>query len=147
MLGRIAAMLAPSKQIATNLDPKTLSRDPVVQQEYVDDDLCHDTGTLEGVAGLLDRAAALDSGQLRLKDGIGEGGKTRLWIAHGTGDSFTAYAPVKRMFEAFDIEDKQLKLYNGWSHKREPITPPMVYQRADSHSARRAGRGQGDFCE
>ncbi|KAK7526637.1 Alpha/Beta hydrolase protein [Phyllosticta citriasiana] len=129
VLGRIAAMLAPSKQIATNLDPKTLSRDPVVQQEYVDDELCHDTGTLEGVAGLLDRAAALDSGQLRVKDGIGEGGKTRLWISHGTGDSFTAYAPVKRMFEGFDIEDKQLKLYDGWSHKlhAEPGEDKVIF--------------------
>ena len=46
MLARVLGALLPTTAIPSGLDPKTLSRDPVVVQAYVDDPLVHDRMTL-----------------------------------------------------------------------------------------------------
>lgn len=117
LLGQLAAKVAPHKQMVNKLDEKLLCRDPEVQKEYVEDELCHDTGTLEGLAGMLDRAGTLERGEVRLLEGAGEGGRTRVWVGHGTEDGVTEFGPVKKIFEEWKVQDKEFKAYEGWYHK------------------------------
>ena len=42
------------------LDSSAMSRNPKVCKDWEADELCHDMGTLRGLAGLLDRAGCLD---------------------------------------------------------------------------------------
>jgi hypothetical protein len=102
------------------LDEKILSRDPAVQRAFVEDELCHDTGTLEGLAGNLDRAAGLDSGSVRVPADAGEGAKTRIWLSHGTDDGVCDYRGTQKVYDRLDgVDDKALKLYDEWYHKRK----------------------------
>lgn len=119
VLGQLAAKVAPQKQMVNKLDEKLLSRDPEVQKEYLQDDLCHDTGTLEGLAGMLDRAGTLERGEVRVLEGAGEGGRTRVWVGHGTEDGVTGFGPVKKIFGDWKVQDKEFKAYEGWYHKCE----------------------------
>lgn len=116
--GRLAGRLLPNRQMVFPLDEKLLSRDPQVQRDFVEDKLCHDTGTLEGLAGNLDRAADIDSGKIVVPEGRGEGGKTRVWLSHGTTDGVCDYHATERLNGRMgDVKDKELKLYEGWYHK------------------------------
>lgn len=117
VLGRLAGRLLPHMQMVNKLDPSKLSRDPDVGAAWVADPLCHDTGTLEGLAGMLDRASELDEGKVVLGDGAGEGGKTRLWIGHGTADGVCDYNATRRWYERAKVEDKEMRVYEGWYHK------------------------------
>ena len=92
--------------------------------EWAHDDLCHNTGTLEGLAGMLERGDELDRDVVKLNEGDGEGGATRLLIAHGTGDRITSFETSKRWFTRLNIADKEFKAYEGWYHKR--IVDPFL---------------------
>lgn len=50
-LGRLAGKVLPHHQLTNPLDVKLITRNPTVQQQFTNDDLCHDTGTLQGLAG------------------------------------------------------------------------------------------------
>jgi acylglycerol lipase len=116
--GRIVGKFLPHRQMVFKLDAKLLSRDPAVQKAFVDDPLCHDTGTLEGLAGNLDRAIGLDTGKILVPKDACEGGKTRIWLSHGTGDGVCDYHGTERVYGRLDSsDDKELKLYDGWYHK------------------------------
>jgi len=117
VLGRMASKLMPHYHMVNELDANLLSRDPDVNDGYVKDPLCHNTGTLEGLAGMLDRALALNEHKNLVPEGVGEGGKTRLWLGHGTGDAICDFLPAKRYFENLKIADKQMMTYEGWYHK------------------------------
>lgn len=119
--GRLAARLLPNFQLRNQLDPTLVSRDPDVQKSYVADELCHDTGTLEGLAAMLDRVADLQAGKFRFPADAGEGGKVRIWIAHGTGDKVCSFEATKKYYDGMEkgIEDKELKAYDGWYHQCE----------------------------
>lgn len=117
--GRLASMLLPSRQLVSKLDEKVLSRDPEVVRLYVEDELCHDTGTLQGLAGMLDRGAHLVSGRVKLPvDDNGEGGQLRIWVGHGTEDRVTSFEASRKWMEELKVEDKEFKAYEGWYHKR-----------------------------
>ena len=103
--------------MVNKLDLNLLSRDPAHAARVEADELCHDTGTLEGLAGMLDRAAMLEDGQVVISEGVGEGGKTRLWIGHGTADGICDYEATKRMFGRVQAEDRELRAYEGWYHQ------------------------------
>jgi len=116
--GRLAGKLLPHRQMVQKLDPSLLCRDEIVQQDFVNDDLCHDTGTLEGLAAMLDRAAGLDSGAIAVPADAGEGGKTRVWISHGTEDGVCDFKGSERIYKRWEhIEDKELVELTGWLHK------------------------------
>lgn len=118
VLGRLAGKVLPRKQLLNRLDEKLLSRDPAVQRAFVEDELCHDTGTLGGLAALLDRTAALDGGKVKISPDAGEGGKTRIWISHGSVDGVCDYEGTANLYERLvGVEDKEFKSYEGWSHK------------------------------
>lgn len=121
-LGRLAGKVMPHKHFANKIPPPLLSRDLEVQKEYEDDELCHDTGTLEGLAGMLDRSADLENGSVTVGEGKGEGGITRIWVSHGTEDGVCSHEATKWWFDLERIKDKTFKSYEGLYHKlhREP---------------------------
>jgi acylglycerol lipase len=126
-VGRIVGKFLPRRQMLFKLDSKLLSRDVATQKAFDDDKLCHDTGTLEGLAGNLDRAIGLDTGKILVPKDAGEGGKTRIWLSHGTGDGVCDYHGTERIYSRFDgTDDKELKLYDGWFHKCKLIPRSIV---------------------
>jgi acylglycerol lipase len=98
------------------LDSSKLCRDVEVCKNWEKDGECHDTGTLEGLAAALDRGSALEKGDVKLSDGVGEGGKTRLLLCFGTADKVVSYAVARKWFEGTKVEDKEFKAYEGWYH-------------------------------
>jgi acetyl esterase/lipase len=149
--GRLAGKILPHHQMVNKLDVKLVSRDPAVQKQMEADDLCHDTGTLEGLAGLLDRTGELASGKIKIGDGAGEGGVTRIWIAHGDKDGITNYHASKALAERIEAQDKEFKTYEGYFHRREYDVMAFCMRTADFCSTRRAasreGKIHGRRCE
>ncbi|KAF2867096.1 Alpha/Beta hydrolase protein [Massariosphaeria phaeospora] len=115
--GRVAGKLLPQRQMVNKLDAKLLSRDPAVCKRLEEDELGHDTGTLEGLSGLLDRTHSLASGKLKIGDTAGEGGVTRIWFGHGDKDGITNYHASKQLAERIEAKDKEFKTYEGWYHR------------------------------
>ena len=116
-VGRFVGRFLPHRQMVNRLDAKLVSRDPIVQKQMEDDDLCHDTGTLEGLAGMLDRTFDLASGKIKIGDDAGEGGVTRIWIAHGDKDGLTNFDGSKQLYERLTAKDKEFKTYEGHFHR------------------------------
>jgi len=108
--GRLVSKLAPKMKMPQKLHPEFMCHDEEMNKDWEQDELCHHTGTLEGLAGMLDRAAALDKGEIELDEGI------RLFIGHGTGDRVTSHAATKRFFERSKAKDKTMKTYDGCYH-------------------------------
>ncbi|KAK4937945.1 hypothetical protein LTR10_021510 [Elasticomyces elasticus] len=118
--GRLAALVMPNMQMKQELHPTYMSRSAKVRQEWVDDPLNHDTGTLEGLKGLLERAGDLS----KLSHGHKVPGLTAkmpcaIWLAHGTGDRVLSPQASRRFFEALEAPygDKEFKSYPDGYHK------------------------------
>ncbi|THZ02272.1 alpha/beta-hydrolase [Aureobasidium pullulans] len=116
LAGRLAGRVLPKFQLVQKLEPKWLSRDPEQNKLWEQDELCHDTGTLEGLAGMLDRGIQLESFKVMPRDSAGEGGKIRLLALHGTGDHVNDFAATKAYVEKSELSDKELRTYDGWYH-------------------------------
>lgn len=127
ILGRIAGKLLPHHQLVNHLKADYLSRDPEQNKLWVADELCHDTGTLEGLAGMLDRGEQLDSGKTMVKEGVGKGGKTRLLVVHGTGDHVNDFVASKKYVDRCAVKDKELKAYDGWYHNCKSNNPRTMW--------------------
>jgi hypothetical protein len=123
---RLAGKLLAKHQLVNKLDSTLISRDPEVCKRFDEDPLCHDTGTLEGLAGMLDRTNSLSSGKIVIPDTAGEGGVTRIWIAHGDQDGITSYHASKRLFDNLDVKDKEFKTYAGYYHRRKHTFVPSL---------------------
>lgn len=117
ILGRLAGKVLPRRQLVNKLDVNLITRDPVKRKQFEEDDLCHDTGTLEGLAGLLDRTADLANGKIKILDDAGEGGVTRIFIGHGTEDGITNFHATKRLADNLTCQDKTFKVYDGYYHR------------------------------
>ena len=115
--GRLAGKLLPHRQMVNKLDVKLVSRDAAVQKQMDEDDLCHDTGTLEGLSGLLDRTGDLSGGKIVIGDTAGEGGVTRIWMGHGDKDGITNFDASKQFFDRLTAKDKEFKTYEGHFHR------------------------------
>ena len=113
LAGRLAAKVLPRQQLVQKLDPGAMSRDPRVCEEYAKDELCHDTGTLEGLAGMLRRGEELEKGEVVIEDGEG----VRLWVGHGTGDKVCSFEATRGLMERLGVRDKEFRMYDGWFHK------------------------------
>lgn len=78
------------------------------------DELVHDTGTLEGFAGCLDRAADIDHGRMPLT----EADAKSVWLGHGTDDKICDFKGSERWIkEDCKVKDSTLKAYEGWLHR------------------------------
>lgn len=117
VLGRLAGKLLPRWQMINKLDVNLLSHDPEHIRRVEADEMCHNTGTLEGLAGMLDRAAMLEDGRVVIKEGAGEGGKTRLCVGHGTADGICDFEATQKMFSRVEAEDREMRAYEGWYHQ------------------------------
>ena len=114
-VGKLASKVLPSMHMNNRLEAKWVSRDEQVVNDYVADELCHDTGTLEGLAGMLQRAEELHKGDVKFKDLEG----CRLWVAHGSGDRTTSFGASESFVKRLDLRDLEFKRYEGWYHKCE----------------------------
>ena len=94
-----------------------MSRDAEVCRQWKEDPLCHDTGTLEGLVGMTDRTNGLQEGTIVVSEGLGEGGKTRVWIGHGTADNGCSFDASKKFLDELHVEDKEFQTYEGGYHK------------------------------
>lgn len=101
-----------------------MSRDPKVCKDWENDELCHDTGTLKGLAGLLDRAAVLDAlgrGDSGRVAGCKVEGRVSVPVfwAHGTEDRVCGFEASKRLFGvvAGGEGGSVFKGYEGGYHK------------------------------
>ncbi|GAB1314361.1 Serine aminopeptidase S33 domain-containing protein [Madurella fahalii] len=116
LVGKLAGKVLPQFQLKHEIAPENLSRDPEVVKSIAEDELMHNTGTLEGLAGLLDRTAALSKGQTRPPAG---GAVKALWIGHGTQDKTTWFDASKKYFDecTAEVADREFKAYEGWYHQ------------------------------
>ncbi|RYP00129.1 hypothetical protein DL763_001058 [Monosporascus cannonballus] len=112
--GRIAARLAPGFQLVRPVPPVALSRAPEVVRSLAAAPLMHNTGTLEGMAGMLDRADRLAAGALRPGPGV-----RSLLLLHGTADKATSFDRAREWFDRQKqrIEDARFKAYEGMYHQ------------------------------
>ena len=117
-VARLLAKVMPKQQMVQKLAPQLMSRDEDVCMDFATDELCHDTGTLEGLAGTLARAAELDKGLVFPEDGKGVE-TCRMWVGHGTEDKVTSFGASQRYMKRLGLKDKEFRVYDGWYHKRE----------------------------
>ncbi|KAH7141189.1 Alpha/Beta hydrolase protein [Dactylonectria estremocensis] len=109
--GRLAGRLMPRFQLRHVIPADNITRDKEVALGMTNDPLCHDTGTLEGLASLLDRTAALASGSVTLGKQV-----RSLWLGHGDVDKACSYDVAIKFAERQDIQDKTIKTYKGGYH-------------------------------
>ncbi|KAK1760800.1 putative monoglyceride lipase [Echria macrotheca] len=111
---RLVGRFMPNRQMYNKLAASSMSRDPAVVKSIEEDELMHDTGTLEGLASLLDRTTALATGVARPGSAV-----RSLWVGHGDNDKVTNYHTSKKYFEQClgDVPDKHFKTYEGWYHQ------------------------------
>jgi acylglycerol lipase len=113
--GRLGAKILPHKKMVNGVPPEKLSRDPEVVRSLANDPLLHNTGTLEGLSGMLDRSLALTGGKVKMRrDRV-----QALWVGHGTEDLGTSCEATKRWFEncTGEVGDRVMKVYEGWFHQ------------------------------
>lgn len=123
--GRLAGRLLPHRQLKHDIAVQHLTRDPEVAKSILADELMHNTGTLEGLSGLLDRTEALAKGLVRPRPG---GAVRALWIGHGTQDKTTWFEASKKYFDQYagEVADKEFKAYEGWYHQLHADGPESV---------------------
>lgn len=117
--GRLAGKVLPLRQMFNPIPAENVTQDPEVIKSINADKLCHGTGTLEGLAGMLDRTALLGGGKTTLNKNV-----TSVWLGHGTADKGTSYDASKKWFdEQTGLQDKEFKVYEGWYHQLHADRP------------------------
>ncbi|KAL7942987.1 Alpha/Beta hydrolase protein [Trichoderma barbatum] len=112
VLGRLVGRLLPRQQLKHVVPPEHLSRDQAVVESIKNDELCHNTGTLEGLASLLDRTSSLSSGGVKLGTDV-----QSLLLTHGTNDMTCSYDAAVKFVKDQPVEDKETKSYEGAYHQ------------------------------
>ncbi|KAI7975091.1 hypothetical protein EIK77_002114 [Talaromyces pinophilus] len=120
--GRIAKRIVPKMTMVQKIEPKWVSKNPAVVEDINNDKgvLYHNTGTLEGLAGMLDRGAWLNDCYRKAirKDYVYRGDVPPLWVGHGTEDRITWFDATKKLVEGLEWhEDTTFKEYEGAYHK------------------------------
>ena len=116
--GKLAARVAPHRQMLQSLDSSHMSRDPQVRKDWEEDKLCHDTGTLEGLAGMLERAAELTAlGYGKAVQGLKLDPGCPVWLGHGSEDKVCSFDEAWKLFERLEVKDKTFREYKGAYHK------------------------------
>ncbi|XXH00414.1 hypothetical protein Hte_006758 [Hypoxylon texense] len=110
--GRLAARVVPHFHLVRPVPPEHLTRDPAARRSIAADALLHDTGTLEGLAAMIDRAEALASGRLVLSPKV-----RSVFLAHGTADMVTDFGTAKAWWDRQRLQDGRLKAYEGFLHQ------------------------------
>ena len=63
---------------------------------------------------MLQRAEELEKGTVAIKDEDG----LRIWVGHGSGDKVCSFEATQKLMDRLEVNDKQLRVYDGWFHKR-----------------------------
>lgn len=115
IMGRLAAKVMAHHQLVQRIEPSLMCRDKKVCEEWQNDTLCHDTMTLEGFAGMLDRGAWLE----HLKPGASrtDGEAPAVLVCHGTADQVNSFEASRLFVDCLGVPDKTLKAYEGGYHK------------------------------
>ncbi|CEO60060.1 hypothetical protein PMG11_04703 [Penicillium brasilianum] len=126
ILGRLVARILPRWQRHSPLDPKLVCRDETVVADYKTDELCHDIGTLEQLAGMLDRGLWLE----KLEGGdLGDVKLLPVWFGHGDEDRITSWAATKKLADVLGKKgDVTFVSYEGAYH-RVHMDPGEVRER------------------
>jgi acylglycerol lipase len=111
-LGRLTGRLLPHWQLKFPIPPEKVTHEPDAIKELSEDPLTHYTGTLEGIASLLDRTFALTSGKVNMSENV-----KSLWMGAATEDHVVNYPKAKQWFEAQTVQDKTVKPYEGMYHQ------------------------------
>ena len=117
--GRMASKVLPHFHMVNKLNANLLSRDQAVGRAIGADPLCHDTGTLEGLAGMLDRGANLCKDRVVAREDARAAGETGMWVSHGSGDGIVSFDASRDWAERLEWKDKVFKKYDGWYHRCE----------------------------
>ncbi|OKO92750.1 hypothetical protein PENSUB_12735 [Penicillium subrubescens] len=128
ILGRLVARILPKWQRHSPLDPKLVCRDETVVADYAADELCHDIGTLEQLAGMLDRGLWLE--KVEVED-LGDGKKLLpMWFGHGDADRITSWDATKKLAGVLGVkgEDVTFQSYEGAYH-RAHMDPGEIRER------------------
>lgn len=112
--GRLASHVLPHFKLHRPIPPEDVTRDPAVQESIRNDPLMHDYGTLEGLAGMLDRTDGLAAGKLVLSNSV-----KSLFLMHGDADKATSFDKSKEWFErrGKNIPDAKFKNFAGFAHQ------------------------------
>lgn len=125
-IGRLAGRFLPTFQLKHKIPLEYLSRDPEVLERVAKDPLCHDTGTLEGMAALLDRVTELAAGRMKPSASV-----KSIWLGHGDADKCTSFKASKQWFDesAAAVLDKTFRNYEGWVHMlhAEPLADRELF--------------------
>jgi acylglycerol lipase len=117
--GRLAGKVLPYMGMKNIIPPENVTRDPAVIESIKNDKLIHNYGTLEGLAGMLDRTELLGSGKAKLNEGV-----RSIWLGHGTDDKGTSYEASRKWFDdQTQVQDKEFKTYEGWFHQLHADKP------------------------
>lgn len=111
--GKLAARIFPGYQMLNRLNATAMSRDAEACRVFANDQLCHDTGTLLGIAEMLDRGKGLRDKSVvkRFPENL------PVLVAHGTGDKVTDCEASRKFVDMLEVKDKTFKAYDGWYHK------------------------------
>jgi acylglycerol lipase len=124
--GRMAGRLLPHFRLVRAIAPEKLSRDPAVVASIKADDLMHDTGTLEGLAGLLDRTAALSGGAIHLRPGV-----RSLVLMHGDADRVCSFDKARQWFDRQTaLPDGEFRTFAGFYHQLHADTGRETFYEA-----------------
>lgn len=121
--GRIAKRIVPKMTMVQKIEPKWVSQNSAVEEDIINDKgvLYHNTGTLEGLAGMLDRGAWLNDCHKKAavrKGDVYKGAVPPLWVGHGTEDRITWFEATKKLVEGLEWHgDKTFREYEGAYHK------------------------------
>ncbi|KAH8155722.1 uncharacterized protein LAJ45_00732 [Morchella importuna] len=112
--GKFGARIMPNKQMVQKLPAEYMSRDKSVCDDFANDPLCHDTGTLIGISDMLTRGENL----MKANFSAGFTPDKPILVLHGSGDKVTSHDASKKFTEdLLKIKDKTFSSYDGWYHK------------------------------
>ncbi|KAI1164349.1 alpha/beta hydrolase [Nemania serpens] len=140
--GRLASRVLPHFKLHRPIPPEDVTRDAGVQASIRADDLMHDYGTLEGLAGMLDRTDGLSGGRLALSREV-----RSLLLVHGDADRATSFDRSREWFERnkAGIPDARFKNYAGFAHMLHADPgKEEFYEDVAAWILERAGDGGGD---
>ena len=111
-LGRLTGRFLPHRQMKFPIAPEAVTSEPAAIEELRNDPLIHYTGTLEGLASLLDRTTLLSSGNIKMGDNV-----KSLWIGMAANEVVVSNPKTNVWADAQTTADKTVKTYEGKKHQ------------------------------
>ena len=116
LAGRAAVKIIPKFQMVAEVKSEFLSHDVAVCEEYKNDPLCHQTGTLEQLQGMLDRGENLYKAKVLPKEDVKAPGEQGMFFLFGGEDQVVDPIATRKFLEKFTWTDKRSKEYPSFYH-------------------------------